>query len=469
MGRDTASDTVSATIDVDLGFATLTSQTAFQHFFNEVGWELDGTAAAGFGSHQEDEQDQLSQELRLTSRTGGNLEWMAGIYYQQADFDTFTDWATAYDGGQFIAVTSPLAPWRHVETVTDDTWISAFAAVTWRFSQSLSLDIGARYTEVDKDAVNIGWSRFLNPDGNPSTPDLGAVIPGSEQRIARSFSDTSLDPSIALNWQVTESTKLYLRFAEGFKAGGFGVGITIPEDDPTTPNINEQDKWVFDSERAEMIELGMKSWLLDGQLALAIAVFDMDFSNLQVSAFDNDTVTFLINNAASAHSRGIEVEGQLQVLENLKLSYGLALLDAEYDAYPDAQCSKFEQASGATCDRSGEDLQYASDWSLNFAIDYVTPVAENFELVLQSQAAFYDEYLVGFNAPNSVQDDFEKINIRASLRPVDSNWEIAVYGRNITDSKTVNTLSDGVANGPTEQSFSSNRGESYGIQFSYDF
>lgn len=469
MGRDTSGDTATLTVNVDLGFASLTSQSAFQNFFNEVGWELDGTAAAGFGSHQEDEQDQYSQELRLTSLSGTYVEWMAGIYYQHADFKTFTDWATAYDGGQFIAVTTPLAPWRHVDTVTDDKWLSVFAALSWHITDTFSIDIGARYTDVDKEAVNVGWSRFLNADGDNNTADLGAIIPGSEQLIAKTFGDSSLDPSVALNWQFSETTKFYLRLAEGFKAGGFGVGITIPEDDPSTPNIDEQDKWIYASEEAELIELGMKSWLLDSRMTLSVALFDTDFSNLQVSAFDNDTITFLISNAASAHSRGIEVEGQYQVLDKLTLNYGLSLLDAEYDSYPDAQCSKFEPTTGATCDRSGEDLEYASDWNIMLGVDYATAVFDVFELVLQAQMSFYDEYFIGYNAPNSVQDDFEKINLRVALRPIDGDWEVAAYGRNITDTKTVNTLSDGVANGPTEQSFSSNRGESYGMQFSYRF
>jgi len=469
MGRDTESETASLVLNLDLGFATLTSQTAYQHFFNEIGWELDGTAAAGFGSHQEDDQDQVSQELRLSSTGAEYIEWMLGFYYQQSDFRTDTDWITAYDGGQFIAVTSPIAPFRHVDTVTDDTWTSVFASVSWYITDSFSIDIGARYTEVDKEAVNVGLSRFLNPDGDVSTPDFGPIIPGSEQRIAKRFSDSSTDPSLAFNWQVREDTKLYLRFAQGFKAGGFGVGITIPEDDPSTPDVDEQDKWVYESEEAEMVELGLKSWLLDNRLTLNVAVFDTDFTNLQVSAFDNDTITFLINNAASAHSRGVEVEGQFQANDRLRLSYAFSLLDAQYDSYPDAQCNKFEPAVGATCDRSGLNLEYASDWSAIFGIDYEPYIAANYFLIFQAQAAFYDGYLVGYNAPNSRQSDFEKINLRLALHTANEDWEFAVYGRNITDSKTVNTLSDGVANGPTEQSFSTNRGASYGVQISYSF
>jgi outer membrane receptor protein involved in Fe transport len=218
-----------------------------------------------------------------------------------------------------------------------------------------------------------------------------------------------------------------------------------------------------------MLEIGLKSLLLDDRLTLNVAVFDTDFTNLQVSAFDPDTVSFLINNAASAHSRGIEVEGQFLATEDLRLNYGVTLLDAEYDSYPDAQCSKFETSSGATCDRSGEDLEYSSDWSVVFGFDYSMSVGDNFLLNFQTQAAFYDEYVALYGAPNPIQDDYEKISVLLALSPRDGNWQIAAYGRNITDSKTINTLSDGVANGPTEQSFSSNRGESYGVQFSWNF
>jgi outer membrane receptor protein involved in Fe transport len=234
MGRDTDSDTVALTMNWYLGIGTLTSQTAFQSFFNEIGWELDGTAVAGFGSHQEDEQDQFSQELRLTSVGGQVVDWMVGLYYQDADFNTWTDWVTAYDGGQFIAITSPLAPYRFVETDIDDRFVSVFASLTWHVTDRFSIDLGARYTDVDKEAVNIGLSRFINPDGNPATADFGAVIPASEQSIAKTFDDSSTDPELALNWQLSDNSRAYLRFAQGFKSGGFGVGITIPDDDPAT-------------------------------------------------------------------------------------------------------------------------------------------------------------------------------------------------------------------------------------------
>ena len=323
-------------------------------------------------------------------------------------------------------------------------------------------------TDVEKDAKNTGFSRYINPDGDVSTADYGDIIAGSEQVIQRDFDDTSTDPSIALKWELSDDIRTYVRYAEGFKAGGFGVGITIPEDNPATP-IDEQDSWIYDSENATLYELGLKSRLLDGRLILNIALFDTDFDNLQVSAFDNDALVFRINNAASAHSRGLEVEGEYLATRNLRLRYGLSLLDAEYDSYKDAQCTKFEPGMGDTCDRSGEDLEYASDWNLVLGTDYTLPLDNGLLLDFQANASFSDGYQLGYGAPNTQQDDYEIINLRIALSDPMRGWEVALYGRNITDDKTVNTVSDGVANGPTEQSFSSNRGESYGIQLAYNF
>jgi len=468
MSRDTEGDTVALSWNLDLGFATLSSLSAYQNFFNEIGWELDGTAAAGFASHQEDEQDQYSQELRLTSNGAGDVQWMLGLYYQDADFETFSEWTTAYAGGDIVAPLSPLAPFRHVQTDIDDTWAAAFASVSWQFTETLSLDLGVRYTDVEKEAKNTGYSRFINPDGDDSTADYGAVIPGSEQVIERDFDDTSTDPSVALNWQVSDDIRAYARYAEGFKSGGFGVGITIPVDDPDTP-FNEQDSWIYDSEEATLYEVGFKSRLMDGRLLMNVALFDTDFDNLQVSAFDNDALLFRINNAASAHSRGLEVEGDFAATDRLRLRYGLALLDAEYDSFEDAQCSKFESSGGDTCDRGGEDLEYASDWNLVLGADYRLPLDNGLQLDLQAYTSFSDGYALGYGAPNMQQDDYEIVNLRIVLSDPLAGWEVAAYGRNITDERLANTVSDGAANGPTEQSFSSSRGDSYGVQVAYKF
>ena len=493
--RDTEQDVISLTLNWDLGFATLTSQSAYQDWYNEIGWELDGTPAALFGSDQEDIQDQFSQELRLTSQGDGPVEWMAGLYYQQADFTTYYEWATAYMGGDILIPSSPLGGWRHVDTVTDDEWSSIFGAVTWNISDTVSLDIGARYTDVDKFGRNIGYTNALDPDGDPTTADIGPRNPRGDGLIERPYNEDSTDPSIAINFDATDNSRIYVRYAEGFKAGGFGVDVNVPADNPATP-VNEQDKWVFDSEQAEMLEFGIKSqW---DNLILNVAIFNTDFDNLQVSNFDTETVSFTIQNAAKAHSDGIEVDGTYVVNENLNITFSGAILDAAYDSFPSGSCSDFEEPFAGepgspgwdagpafdpvtgSCDRSGRDLQYASDWSATFGLNYGAPVGNSLRMSFSLLASFYGDYLATLHELDSVvaaipgfidyttQPSYEIVNLRLGIGAVDGRWEAALYGRNMTDTRYNLGGGDGVGTGRTDFGISHSRGESYGLQFNYN-
>ena len=99
----------------------------------------------------DEEYDQFSQELRLTSPGGETLDYIAGLFYQTSELD-FGDNVVIFDDSVLgLVLGGALAPltgteWDRVYEVDSDLW-AVFAQGTWNISDTLRLTLGARYTE----------------------------------------------------------------------------------------------------------------------------------------------------------------------------------------------------------------------------------------------------------------------------------------------------------------------------------
>jgi outer membrane receptor protein involved in Fe transport len=184
------------------------------------------------------------------------------------------------------------------------------------------------------------------------------------------------------------------------------------------------------------------------------ALFRSEYDNLQVSTFDG-VVNFLVNNAASATSQGIETDVRWAVSDKLVLSAAVALLDAQWNDYRDAQCTALELANApnANCtinattgflvqDLSGDDLLMSPDWSGNVSAEYFLPLAGGNEIQTQLLVYFQDDkFLAADNDPATLQESFTKVNLRIAYVSMDG-WEVAFVGRNLTDKLTSPHIED---------------------------
>jgi hypothetical protein len=77
--------------------------------------------------------------------------------------------------------------------------------------------------------------------------------------------------SLELRHHVGERTHTYLKFARGYKAGGFNIGAAVPEDRRT-----------FDTEVLHSLEFGLRSANVAETLAGDVALFYMRREDQQV-------------------------------------------------------------------------------------------------------------------------------------------------------------------------------------------
>ena len=177
--------------DWQLGENTLTIINAYSKYdFSEL-CDCDFTGGNVFSVLMDEEFDQTSHEIRLTSPTGGKLEYILGAYYESSDLefrDTIQVPANsvlvpilnanpAFNGTplQGIAGTAVAATGTPRLFKQDAKSYSAFAQVSWNMNEEIRSTFGLRYSKDEKDATRT--LRITEIDGDPLVGLQAAAAP----------------------------------------------------------------------------------------------------------------------------------------------------------------------------------------------------------------------------------------------------------------------------------------------------
>ncbi|MFT5482211.1 MAG: iron complex outermembrane receptor protein [Halieaceae bacterium] len=430
---DNESLITAGTFNLHLGETTLTYVVGYSDLDATGRDDVDFAPYPLLVRNSAEDYQQWNHELRLTSEAGGTLEYIAGLYYFTADYDTGNDLVA--DAFALLDATTPLVAQgllarplglpllttrtQSLQQETDS--ISAFGQITWSASDNTRLIGGLRYSKENKDADN-----FLQDVDSGLIP-LSAALPITPYSVSASRGEEDVLPSLAIEYDLDEDVMLYASYTEGVKSGGFNASATTP------------DNLEYEDETAKGIEAGFKGRLLDGAASLNLNVFRTEFDGLQVSNFDGSS--FVVGNAAKATVQGIEAEFSVLIIENLQLDTSIAFLDAEYDEFANAQCTAEGLAADPACtaDLSGKDLIRAPAWSANIGIEYAVPLpAIEARLTFAADVLLSDSYFVNIDLDAAEeQDSYALLNARIILMSENQGWQLAVIGRNLTDEEVM--------------------------------
>jgi outer membrane receptor protein involved in Fe transport len=259
-------------------------------------------------------------------------------------------------------------------------------------------------------------------------------MPFPNRSTIDSRDDSDLTPALSIQYDASDDVMLYGSFSQGFKSGGFDFESGAQFEDETV------DSW----------EVGFKSLLADGALELNAAIFDSQFENLQVAAWNG--VAFVTSNAAESSTQGLEVDFRWQITDAVQLTGAVAFLNAEYDSFPAAVCNAAQQIQWGidtgmnpnTCtqDLSGKPLQFAPDYAGNLNLEFYRELGNGLDLMTVLGVEFSDAYFTALDLdPIAEQDSYAKLNVRVQIANAE-RWSIAVVGKNLTDEKTTTWVND---------------------------
>ena len=384
----------------------------------------------------DEDSEQLSQEFRIVAPRNDRYDWVAGVYY--IDMQNSTERLARFGEDLYNVLIPALADFSaalqgtiEIPHAVDSTDWAAYIHGNYRFSDTLELTAGLRYTDSEK---TVNWAQINLPadpataaaleaaTGLPLTQAPGALFGGINfSPLSDKRTESDVSPTIGLNWFAADDVMLYAKYSRGFKSGGFNT-------DFATSGL---DFFEYNDEFVDSYEIGLKSTLLDGRLRLNATAFSMQFDDFQVFQFllnSQGQVSLALTNAAKATSEGLELETNWLPTDRLELTLNLAFLNAEYD--------KFENPGDPSLPPfTGNKLSFAPDLKGYFSTQYTQPVGNAGSLRLFADYSYVDEsFSDPSNDPDAFRmDSYSLVNARITWLPPSESWELALWGKNLGD------------------------------------
>lgn len=362
---------------------------------------FDAQSADGLPDHR-----QLTQEFRLASNEWGAFDWQAGLFLFDEDitidsfnFNTFSGAQNGYA----------------VQEQRNKAY-ALFTSGEYDVSDSLRLAGGLRFTRDEKD---FSAQRVVSPIGAGATGVLTAKP-----------SDSNVSGDLSASWFIDSDRTVYARYARGFRAPSiqgrllFGDSISVA-----------------DSETVDSLELGFKSNLWDGRARFNIAAFAYEVKDQQLTAVGGTTNFNTLINADKSIGRGVEVDLDAYVTDNLLLSFGYShnkteIRDRGLAIAPcGGGCTVLDPAgaTAGTVSIYGNPLPQAPKNVANVTARYSIPVGED-EIFIYTDWAYRSE--INFFLYEAAEFRGKALlegGLRAGYSWNYGKHELALFGRNITD------------------------------------
>ncbi|WP_269713526.1 TonB-dependent receptor [Caulobacter sp. NIBR2454] len=439
---------LSAIVDYDLGWATLTSVTAHR----EWDWEprndrdytaLDVTRRSNNPSHQK----QDSQELRLASNGTNRVDWTVGVYY--FDQNVTTNGITEYgaDAAYWLLpgtnTPSALLAGYTVfnDSSIDTTSYAAFGQLTWNVSDRLRVTPGIRYTHEEKDG-----SYVSTVTGGLATTDtvlinrrLGVARP---QNYQAETSDGSFSGQVAVSYDLTDTVHAYGTYSRGYKSGGINMA-GIPTTAAGAPSLVNA---VVEPEKVTTYEAGLKTELFDRFVTANAAVFATNVRDFQANVVDAGpgALRGYLANVEKVTVRGAELDLSTRPINGFSFYSNLAYTDGEYDSFLNGPCPlERVGTSTAACDLSGKELPGVSKWAGSFGGEYRRELSIgrfSGEAYAGVDASFRSAYFA--DATDSIYSrlpSYQIVNLRAGFKS-DAGWEAFVSAKNVLDEEYIQNI-----------------------------
>ena len=284
----------SLTIARDTGMGTLKAIWSKR----ETSWfdrlDLDGSPFNIAETSRDTDYEADTFELQLSGSTD-NMDYVIGYYMLEDDAYTSNPQSYFLGGSAIVQNYSGAGESEAI-----------FGQFSYRFADDWTVTLGARSTEEDK----TGFKEYVG------------IISASGKG---SFDDTT--STFILEHDYSENTNVYLKVAEGFKAGGFNAESSNPFA-ASTP---------YAPETVESKELGLKGRYFDNRMMLNVAYFDNAHEDMQISYFNADAAAAseVINNSASIS--GLEIESMTMLNDSTVLTLNFSTLDSEFTGNKTAQ------------------------------------------------------------------------------------------------------------------------------------
>ena len=435
---DTDASGQSLEVNWDIGSHTITSISAYRDWSQNARGDTDQLPvdALGFIQGGKSEQDQFSQELRLTSPADQFISYVAGLYYFDQTVDRKFDRSFDPSGTDRTEAIADFS--------VDSLNYAAFGEAVTHFSERWRLVTGLRWTHDD---LEFNFERTGATLGSKPAP-----------YFERDNNESEWTGKVALEWNVTDDAMTYASYSQGYKGPAFNVafGSSPANTDPVDP------------ETSEAFELGLKSSWFENRLIFNVAIFHTAFDDFQASAseftpnldengnpidedgdgFDDGVFSFVLSNVGKVETQGVEIDFTALPMENLTLSGGMAYVDAKIKEFEGAGCTFGQSFRGvgykgqttcggttATQDLSGGVLPATPEWKFTLAASYLIPLTSMpFDLEVNGNYRYQDkvQFVIEQDA-YTTQDSYGILDLSLVALDHSDHYTVTLFTKNVFD------------------------------------
>lgn len=442
----------TGTIKWDINnWATLKSITAFQEHTVGRGtsWPAQGVAASLEDLRRQTWDQAFTQEFNL----GGSKEidywkadrpfsWILGTYYMFEDYSATYKPVNVSQNALSIGVGAK-------ERLSD---YSTFGDTTIPLPYHFSLYGGVRFT-YDKKSTHQTESVqvSLNPSGfgKPFSPPLNIPnVTCYNDPTTQSFHNFSYRVGGA--WAPTELLNFYVKYSEGYDAGG---------------HYYDSCHNSYDSETLQTVEGGVKARFFDGRLVFDAAGYHNDYNNYQIFLEIPSPIGTAVGifNAPSAETYGGEFQITAIPFENFTTDMGFSVMHSQYNEL--SAINPQNPGAGAQ-NLSGNQMQRAPNHTESIGLEYNWDIpwdrfiakSQYFPSLgpLRLRGEWYHTDTVifhpfgkqggAFSSVNDVQKPYSIFNIYATLPTDDGHWSLRFFAKNFLAQKYFQYKVGGAAN-----------------------
>ena len=359
------------------------------------------------------DQDQYTQELRLSSNFAGDVNYQVGVFYfdEALTIENFS-YDTANNGvlNGFVSQQQDTKAW------------AVFGSVDYTITDDLKVTAGLRYSDDEKE---FSANRTLSPVGGAAT------------YIEKNVSDDHVSWDLSANYKINDDVNWYGRIANSFRAPSL-QGRILFGDEVT----------VADSETVTSYETGIKSDVLDGQGRVNATVFYYTMDDQQLTAVGGGANFNRLLNADKTTGYGFELDSEWVLTDELNATFNLSynkteLKDKDLAVAVCAQCTVTDptfQVPGAFGpeDRAildGNSLPHAPEWISNITLRYTKELAEG-DFFAYADVSYRSE--IDFFLYESVEFEgkpLTEVGLRAGYAWAqgDYEYEVSAFVRNMFD------------------------------------
>jgi outer membrane receptor protein involved in Fe transport len=394
-------DVYGLKVGYDFSAVSFTSATSYLEYSNPATLDYEaifGPALANTVLHTGFDSKVFSQEFTFNSTSDGPWRWTAGAMYRDAK-DKFFQWRRQYanpNGNRFYDTSESVAVFGELtRKLVDDR---------------LELTGGLRYFEDTVETTET--SRLSDPN---------ATLVSAEDKF------DAVTPRAVLTWHWSDAVMTYASYAEGFRSG-FSQQPVVLFSAPDLPPV--------DADNLVNYEIGSKGTLWDNRLSFDVAVFYIDWQDIQqllsIQATSGTGVVFNVSagvNGESASGVGAEFGLNFRPTDGLNLGANFGWNDLTMDA---------DVFSGTTqVFRKGDRITNSPEYTAGVSADYTFPMGSGgYEGVFATSANYVSlrELRALVAGQNTVLEGDNIVTARVNLG-VNSpdGWSASLFVENLTD------------------------------------